>query len=73
MFIYIKIDAEYVQTTPAIGFSRFHENFEMVTKKSVKSWSRGAQIVELEKKEGQIWNQRPLKRWRPPWLFLLRF
>ena len=33
---------------------------KLLTKKS-----RTAQIVELEKKQGQIWNQRPLKRSGP--------
>ena len=64
-FIYIKMDAECNETTPAISFPRFHEDSEMFTKKDVKSWSGRTQIVELEKKQGQIWNQRPLKRWRP--------
>ena len=73
MFIYIKMDAEYVQITPAIAFSRFHDDSEMVTKKRIKKWSRETEIVELEKKQGQIWNQRPFKHWRPPWQVLLRF
>ena len=67
MFIYIKMDAESNETTPAIAFLRFHEDSEIFAKTDVKSWSRTAQIVELEKKQGQIWNQRPLKRWRPLW------
>ena len=65
MFIYIKMDAESDETTPAMLFRRFHEDHEMFTKNDVRSWSGRTQIVELEKKQGQIWNQRPLKRWRP--------
>ena len=67
------MDGENNKTTPAISFSRFHEDFDMVTKKGVKRRARRTQIVELQKKQGQIWNQRPLKHWRPPWPFLLRF
>ena len=36
-------------------------------KNDAKSWSRTAQIFELEKKQGQIGNQRPLKRLRQSW------
>ena len=56
MFIYIKMDAEYNETTPAILFSRYHEDYEMLTEDDVKSWSWRIQIVEFEKKQGQIWN-----------------
>ena len=65
MLICMKFDAECNETTPAILFLRVHDDSEMVTKKGVKKWSRETEIVELEKKQGQIWNQRPLKRWRP--------
>ena len=65
--IAMKCDAESNETTPAIILYRFHEDCEMFTKKDVKSWSRRTLIVEFEKKQGQIWNQRPLKRWRPLW------
>ena len=73
MFIYIKMDAESNETRPAISFLLFHEDYEIFAKNNVRSWSIRSQIVELEKKQGQIWNQRPLKRWRPLWPFLLRF
>ena len=33
MFIYIKMDAESNETTPAIAFLRFHKDSEMFTKK----------------------------------------
>ena len=72
-FISIKFDAECNETTPAIVFLRFHEDSEMFTKNNIKKVSGSTQIVELEKKQGQIWNQRPLKRWGPLWQFLLRF
>ena len=65
MFMAMKFDAECNETTPAIIIHRFHEDSEMSTKKSQKRSLRTTQIVELEKKQGQIWNQRPLKRWRP--------
>ena len=71
--MHIKMDAECNETTPAISFLQFHEDYEMFTKNNIKKVSVRAQIVKSEKKQGQIWNQRPLKRWRPPWLFLLRF
>ena len=38
-----------------------------------KTASGRAWIVELEKNQRQIWNQRPLKRWRLLWRLLLRF
>ena len=65
------MDGENNKTTPAILFSRFHEDFEMFTKNDVRSWSRNIQIVEFEKKQGQIWNHRPLKCWRLLWLLLV--
>ena len=65
-FISIKFDAECNETTPAILFLRFHEDFSIYTKKASKGWPRRTQIVEIEKKQGQIWNQRPLKRWGQP-------
>ena len=61
MFISMKFDVESNETTPAIILYRFYEDYEMFTKKDVKSWSSRTQIVELEKKQRQIWNQRPLK------------
>ena len=64
-FIYIKMDVESNETTPAISFLRFHEDSEMFTKNNIKKVSGSTQIVEIEKNQGQIWNQRPLKRWRP--------
>ena len=67
MFIYIKMDTESNETAPAIAFLRFHRDSEMFTKKQHQKVSVSTQIVELEKKQGQIWNQRPLKRWRPLW------
>ena len=67
MCIYVKMDAENNETTPAIAFLRFHEDFEIYTKKASKKCHASAQIVELEKKQGQIWNQRPFKRTGPPW------
>ena len=65
MFIYIKMDAESNETTPAISFPRFYEDSEMLTKNNIKKVSSQAEIVKLDKKQGQIWKQRPLKRWRP--------
>ena len=70
MFIYVRMGAENNETTPVIVFLRFHEDSEMFTKNNIKKVSGSTQIVELEKKQGQIWNQRPLKRWRLLWLFL---
>ena len=64
-FISMKFDTECNETTPEIIFHRFHEYYKILTKMTSKSWSRSTQIVKLEKKQGQIWNQRPLKRWRP--------
>ena len=49
------MDAENNETTPAIEFLRFHEDFEICTKKASKKWPATAEIVELEKKQGQIW------------------
>ena len=59
------MDAENNETTPAIQFLRFYEDFEIYTKKASKKWPGETEIVEFEKKQGQIWNQRPLKRWGP--------
>ena len=66
-FIYIKMDAEKDETAPAIAFLRLHEDYEMFTKKQHQKVSGSTQIVEIEKKQGQIWNQRPFKSWRPLW------
>ena len=62
MFIHVKMDAESNETAPVITFIRLHEDSEMFTKNNIKKVSRATQIVELEKKQGQTWNQRPLKR-----------
>ena len=64
------MDAESNETAPVIAFLRFHEDSEMFTKNNIKKVWFTTQIVELEKKQGQIWNQRPLKRWRPLWPFM---
>ena len=72
MCMAMKFDAECNETTPAIISNRCHEDYEMFTENNIQKVSRTTQIVELEKKQGQIWNQRPLKRWRLPWPFLLR-
>ena len=65
-FISIKIDAEYNETTPMMSFDRFHKDFTICLKNKAKHLtkkaSRSTQIVELEKNQRQIWNQRPLKR-----------
>ena len=70
MFMAMKFDAECNETTPAIIIHRFHEDYEIFTKKRRQTKSVSTQIVELEKKQGQIWNQRPLKRWSPWWSLL---
>ncbi len=49
MFIYIKMDAESNQTTPAISFPRFHEDSEMFTKMTSKSlWNTPNRQVRKE-------------------------
>ena len=62
----MKMDAEYNETIPAISFDRFHEDFCFFLQHRVKHQTRKAfgstYIVELEKNQGQIWNQLPLKR-----------
>ena len=69
-FIYMKFDAECNKTTPVIESYRFHEDSEMFTKNDVRKVRRRTQIVKSKKKQGQIWNQRPLNSWRPLRLFL---
>ena len=58
----MKIDAEYNENVPAIALGRFHEDFFISTKRSSNVVSVVSEIVELEKNQRQIWNQRPLKR-----------
>ena len=72
-FISMKSDAECNETTPAISFDRFKENYEILTTHDIKSLSVSTQIVELKKKQGQIWNQRPLKRTGPLWTLPIKF
>ena len=69
----MKFDAECNETTHEIILYRFDEEYEILTKMMSESWSSTTQIVELEKKKGQIWNQRPLKRTGPLWPLLFRF
>ena len=66
-FISIEFDAECNETAPAILFHQCHEDSEILAKNDIKGWSIATQIVKLEKKQGQIWNQRPLKRTGPLW------
>ena len=54
----MKFNAESNETTPAISFIRFHEDYEMFTKKDIKKVPGTAQIVEFEKKQGQTWEVR---------------
>ena len=63
-FISMKMDAEYNENTPTISFDRFHENSEIFTKMTSNVGRVSSEIVELEKNQGQIWSQRPLKRSR---------
>ena len=65
MCISMKFDTECNETNPATIFHRFHDDYKMLTKMTSKRRSRTTQIVKIEKKQRQIWNQRPLKRWRP--------
>ena len=76
MFVYMKFDADCNENTPAISSPRFHKDSNMRTQNEVKSVPKllgRAWIVELEKNQWQIWNQRPLKRWRLLWLCMLRW
>ena len=41
IFIYITMDVEHNETTPAMSFARFHEDDEMVTKKASKVGREG--------------------------------
>ena len=66
------MDAENNETDPVIAFLRLHEDYEMFTENNIKKVYVPTQIVKIEKNQGQIWNQRPLKRWRPLWSFMLR-
>ena len=66
-FISMKFDTECNEITPAIIFLRFNDYYKMLTQMTSKSWSGPTQIDKIEKKQGQIWNQRPLKRWRLLW------
>ena len=59
-FICIKMDAESNETIPEISLLRLHEDYEMLKKNNIKKVSGSTQIVKFEKKQGQIWNQRPL-------------
>ena len=65
MCMAMKFNPECNETTPAIIINRFHEDYEMFTENNIKEVLGTTQIVELEKKQGQICYQRPLKRWRP--------
>ena len=61
----MKSDAKCNETTPAILFDRCHEDSEILTKIASESWYSTTQIVKLEKTQGQVWNQRPVKRTGP--------
>ena len=71
MFISMKFDAECNEITPEITFHKFHEDSEILTKMKSKVGRMSSEILKLEKNQGQIWNQRPLQRWRPMWSFLV--
>ena len=71
-FISMKFDTVCNETTPAIILYRVDGYYEILTKMTSKNRPAPPQIFKLEKKR-QIWNQRPLKRWRPLWRFLIRF
>ena len=55
-FISMKFDVECNETTPAISFHRFRGNIQNDANVRDKTANGTAQIVELEKKQGQIWN-----------------
>ena len=61
----MKMEAEYFETTPPISFDRFHEDSEIRTKMTSKLGLAQPKSSSYKKKQGPIWNQRPLKRWRP--------
>ena len=73
MLISMKFDVNTMRLLSRSHSLNFMKILKWSQKKRHNKWSRQTQIVELEKKQGQIWNQRPLKRWRPPWRFLFRF
>ena len=61
--ISMEFDAECNETTPAISFDRFHEDFEIITEINqilFKKTSGQVSDVNPQKIEAQIWNQRPL-------------
>ena len=58
----MKMDAEYNEITPTIKFDRCHEDSKMFTKMTSEVGRVSSEIVKLKKNQGQIWNQRPLKR-----------
>ena len=61
----MKVDVECNKTTPVIESYRLHGYYEILRKMTSNKVPRRTQIVELEKKQGQMWNQRPLKCWEP--------
>ena len=65
----MRIVAEDNEITPVIKFYRFSIDSSTLSQKwrSIlsKKQSGSTQIIKLEKKQGQIWNQRPFISWRP--------
>ena len=78
VFVSIKVNIECNETTPVISFYRLHEDFNIFKKSTpnchqkTKTASGSPWFVKLKRNQRQIWNQRPLKRWRPLWPFILR-
>ena len=60
--ISMEMDAEYNETTPTISFDRFHEDSQNFQKMTSKVGRVSSEIVKFKKHQGQIWNQRLLKR-----------
>ena len=57
----MKFYVECNETTHKIILYWFDEDYEILTEMMSESWSSTTKIVKLEKKQGQIWNHRPLK------------
>ena len=68
-FICIRIDAECDENALAISFGRMHDDFHISARMTSNVVSVALEIVELEKNQRHIWNQRPLQRSRPLWTF----
>ena len=55
MFIYIKMVVEYNETTPAISFSLFYEDFDMLTENDIRISRKPQKIYIVEYNSGNVY------------------